>query len=110
MQHGERRSYRGSRLVKEFFIQFSYFNLHDTFKTGDVIILHLHRARLLHQRQQHQVKGKTRGREDRTESDTSPVNVSTNVDDRTGQPVVDQANQTPKTHKKEPTIELGDPL
>ena len=38
----------------------------------------------------------TRGREDRTESDTSPVNVSTNVDDRTGQPVVDQANQTPK--------------
>ena len=53
---------------------------------------------------------KTRGREDRTESDTSPVNVSTNVDDRTGQPVVDQANQTPKTHKKEPKIELGDPL
>ena len=30
----------------------------------------------------------TREREDRTESDTSPVPVSTNVDDRTGQPVV----------------------
>ena len=30
----------------------------------------------------------TRGKEDRTESDTSPVPVSTNVDDRTGQPAV----------------------
>ena len=44
----------------------------------------------------------TRDREDRVESDTSPVPVSTNVDDRTGQPVVDQANQAPKTNKKEP--------
>ena len=32
---------------------------------------------------------RTREREDRTESDASPVPVSTNVDDRTGQPVVD---------------------
>ena len=36
--------------------------------------------------------------------------VSTNVDDRTGQPVVDQANQIPKTNKKEPTIERGNSL
>ena len=49
-------------------------------------------------------------REDRTESDTSPVPVSTNVDDRTGQPVVDQANKIPKTHKKEPQIDRGNPL
>ena len=44
----------------------------------------------------------TRKREDRTESDTTPVPVSiSNVDDRTGQPVVDQANQKiPKTKKK----------
>ena len=44
----------------------------------------------------------TREKEDRTESDTSPVPVSSsNVDDRTGQPVVDQANQKlPKTNKK----------
>ena len=36
----------------------------------------------------------TREKEDRTESDTFPVLVSSsNVDDRTGQPVVDQANQ-----------------
>ena len=58
----------------------------------------------------------TREREDRTESDTSPVFVSSfNVDDRTVQPVVDresnhepshQANQKfPKTNKKETMIE-----
>ena len=54
----------------------------------------------------------TREREDRTESDTSPVPVSSsNVDDRTGQPVVDQANQKlPTTNKKETMIEWGNPL
>ena len=51
-------------------------------------------------------------REDRTESDTSPVPVSSsNVDDRKGQPVVDQANQKlPKTNKNETMIERGNPL
>ena len=34
MQHEELRSDRGSRLVIEFFLQFSSFNLNDTFKTG----------------------------------------------------------------------------
>ena len=63
----------------------------------------------------------TREREDRTESDTSPVTVSSfNVDDRTGQTVVSresnhepihQANQKfPKTNKKETMIERGNPL
>ena len=52
----------------------------------------------------------TREREDRIESDTSPVPVSTNVDDRSGQPVVDHANQNPKPNKKEPKIERDDPL
>ena len=42
----------------------------------------------------------TREREGRIESDISPVIVSTNVDDRSGQPVVNQANKIPKTHKK----------
>ena len=42
----------------------------------------------------------TREREDRTENDTSPVLVSTKVGDRSGQPVVNQANKTSKTHKK----------
>ena len=40
----------------------------------------------------------TRERENRIESDISPVTVSTTVDDRSGQPVVDQANKTPKTN------------
>ena len=41
----------------------------------------------------------TQEREDRTKSDASPVTVSTNVDDRSRQPVVNQAN---KIHKKNP--------
>ena len=36
--------------------------------------------------------------------------VSTNVDDRTGQPLVNQANKIPKAHKKEPKIERRNPL
>ena len=31
------RSYRGSRLVNEFFSRFSSFNFNDTFKTGDAL-------------------------------------------------------------------------
>ena len=53
MQHGELRSYRGSRLVNEFFLRFLSFNFKDTFKTGEALFLL--QARLLHQRQQHQV-------------------------------------------------------
>ena len=63
----------------------------------------------------------TREREDRTESDTSPVPVSSfNVDDRTEKPVVGrepnhdpihQANEKlPKTKKKETMFERGNPL
>ena len=37
----------------------------------------------------------------------SPVPVSELVDDRTGKPVETQANQIPKTNKKETTIEQG---
>ena len=53
---------------------------------------------------------KTREREDRIESDTSSVPVSTDVDDRSGQPVVNQANQNPKPSKKAPKIERDDPM
>ena len=53
---------------------------------------------------------KTREREDRIESDTSPVTVSTMVDERSGRPDVDQANKIPKTNKKEPQKEREDPL
>ena len=37
-------------------------------------------------------------KEDRTESDTSPVLVSTTVDERSGKPDLDQAKKTPKNN------------
>ena len=40
----------------------------------------------------------------------SPVPVSNSVDDRSGQPDETQANEIPKTNKKETTIERGNPL
>ena len=48
-----------------------------------------------------------REREDAPDSDISPVPVSELVDDRTGKPVETQANEIPKTNKKETTIERG---
>ena len=48
-----------------------------------------------------------REREDVTNSDISPVPVSELVDDRTEEPVETQANEIPKTSKKETTIERG---
>ena len=53
---------------------------------------------------------KSREREDRIESDISPVTVSTTVDERSGRPDVDQANKIPKTIEKEPQKERGDTL
>ena len=47
----------------------------------------------------------TREREDGINSDTSPVQVSTSVDDRSGKPEEIQANKNLKTNKKETTIE-----
>ena len=52
----------------------------------------------------------TREREDGIDSDISPVQVSTSVGDRSGQPDETQANKIPKPKKKETTIELGNPL
>ena len=46
-----------------------------------------------------------REREDAPNSDISPVPVSELVDDRSGKPVKTQANQIPKSNKKETTIE-----
>ena len=78
------------------------------------LVLHLPQARLLHQRQHHQVT--VRLAKERIEL---KVSIS-NVDDRTGQPVVcresnheqgRQANQKlPKPNKKETTLERGNPL
>ena len=43
---------------------------------------------------------KTREREDRTESEISPVTVSTTVDEGSGRPDIDQASKIPKTNSK----------
>ena len=47
----------------------------------------------------------TREREDQTDSDISPVTVSTTVDERSERPDVDQANKTPKTNQQVPQRE-----
>ena len=51
-----------------------------------------------------------REREDGINNDTSPVQVSTAVDDRSGQPDKPKPIITQKQNKKETTIELGNPL
>ena len=51
-----------------------------------------------------------RERKDGNISDISPVQVSTSVDDRSGQPDETQANKIRKPNKKETTIERGNPL
>ena len=51
-----------------------------------------------------------REREDGINSDTSPVQVSTSVDDRSGQPDETKANKTQKPNMKKTTIERGNPL
>ena len=48
-----------------------------------------------------------RERDDASNSDISPVPVSELVGDRTGELVETQANEIPKTNKKETTIERG---
>ena len=72
------------------------------FQDRGVIVQHPLQARLHHLQ--------AGEREDRIESDISPVSVSTTVDERFGRPDVDQANKIPKTNKKEPQRERGDPL
>ena len=52
----------------------------------------------------------TRERGDQTESDISPVHVSTSVDDRSGRPDDNQANKKNKPNKKESKKEQGDSL
>ena len=49
----------------------------------------------------------TREREDRIDSNISPVQVSNSVGDRSGRPDETQANKNPKPNKKETTIARG---
>ena len=52
----------------------------------------------------------TREREDQTESDISPVRVSTTVDDSSGRPDDTQAKKTPKPNQKESKKEQSESL
>ena len=53
---------------------------------------------------------KTREREDRTESDISPVTVSTTVDEQSERPDIDQANKNPKPNQKGTQEGTGRPV
>ena len=52
----------------------------------------------------------TREREDRIESDISPVQVSTTIDDRSGRPDDTQVNKNKKQIKRKTTTERSDPF
>ena len=52
----------------------------------------------------------TREREDRIDSDISPVQVSNSVGDRSGRPDIDRAKKNPKPNKKESQKERRDTL
>ena len=82
MQYRELRSHRGSRLVSEFVLRFLY----DTFKTGAIVLQSSSSSSSSPTATSSD--NETRERQDRIESDTSPVLVSTVVDDRTGQAVI----------------------
>ena len=105
LQYGKLRSYRGSWLVK-FFLGI-FINFTDTHETGESFFFIFFILTFFTTVDEISV----REREDAPNSDISPVTVSKLVDDRTGQPDKEiQANEIPKTNKKETTIERGDPL
>ena len=91
MQHGELRSYCGSRLVK--FVLWIFINFKDTFKTGESFLIIF--FQFVFSPAVSEIQTQERG--DRIESDISPVHVSTSVDDRSGRPGDNQANKKPKT-------------
>ena len=108
MQYGENRSYRGSRLVNEFVLRFLSFNLNDTFKTWS----RCSTSSSSSSSSPTVSDTNTREREDRIESDISPVTVSSsNVDDRTEQRVVGRDSNHEPVHQanpKFPKTKIGD--
>ena len=102
MQHGEFRSYRGSRLVK--FVLWIFVNFKDTYETGEsfFFILIFFTPTVC--------EIQVREREDATNSDISPVPVSNLVDDGSGQLDKSKPTKSKNQIKKETTIERGNPL
>ena len=119
MQHGELRSDRGSWLVSEFFLQFSFFNINDTFKTGEALSYIYLKLVFFSNYDSIKRQGDSRQR-DQSVIDFPPVPVSSpNVEEMierrnplfaADSGMRSQANQNPKTNKKETTIERGNPL
>ena len=103
LQYGEHRSYRGSRLVK--FVLWIFINFGDIHETGESFFFIFFTSPSSPTEGEIQV----REREDAPNSDISPVPMSNLVDDGSGQPEEIQANKTPKTNKKETTIERRNP-
>ena len=92
------------------------------FQACQVLPLHLHQLYGHHMKQESHSSSSdssspsptvseipVREKEDAPNSDISPVPVSEFVDDRSGKPEETQANEIPKTNKKETTIERCNP-
>ena len=86
LQYGELRSYCGSRPIK--FILWINIDFKDTFETGESFLI-IFFSLIFFTYSEIQI----REREDGIDSDTSPVQVSTSVDDRSGQSDETQANK-----------------
>ena len=97
LQQGELRSYCGSSLVKFVFLDLTH-QLRAHFQDGR----HCSTSSSSSSSSPTVSDTKTREREDRIESDISPVHVSTTVDDRSGRPDDNQANKNPNQIKRNP--------
>ena len=103
MEHGELRSYRGSRLVSEFFLRFSSFNFSDTFKTREALFYIFHK--LVFFTNHNCVKRQWDSGKGRSEWDRFPYSTCVKFTcwtERTVRPV-DQANQLKKRKPRERT-------
>ena len=108
MQHGELRSDRGSWFTNKFFLQFSFFNIHDTFKAAtwsSHVSSTSPTTTVL-------TDSETRAREDLSGIDSHPVPVSSSHVERIerGDPLVPKSTKNPKPNKNvDHDQERGDP-
>ena len=104
VQHGELRSDRGSWLISEFFLQLALFNIHDTLKAGDLIILRLPQARLPHQPRLCQATVKLEDGKTRSGIDSHPAPVSSSHVERTerGDPLTKPTKKPKPNKNKDP--------
>ena len=104
LQHGELRSFCGSRLVK--FVLWIFIDL----KIPSRQESHSSSSSSTSSSSPTVSETQIREQEHEINTETTPVQVSTSVDDRSGQPDKTHANNPPKPNKKETTIERGNLL